>query len=149
MVASISARFNGCMEPALRVGLPPACENVETHSLWQFIVSATGFRDKRNQMSTSQTAVELDRQILSTTAFLFHCACPHVLLECPHISIKNFPVFLCFLPNFRYLILKIRPDTHAYMRVPSRSYAAIVHLAQVPGRAYDASTLQIPTLDYL
>ena len=154
-VASITSRFNGCMEPALGVGLPPACENAEAHSL--------AVHRKCDRIETKEIISNVCK---SNSAR----ARPPDFYQRPHSSFivrartsssnaatyrsKLSLFFFAFFPIFAslYLILWIRPDTCAYMRVPSRSYADLIHLAQAPRSAYGASTLlslQIPTLDYL
>ena len=71
-------------------------------------------------------------QLLSTTAFLFHCACPHSW-NAPTYRSKLSLFCFVFFPIFAsppYLIFVIRPDICAYMHVPSRSDAAHPHLTQ-------------------
>ena len=117
------------MEPALKVGLAPACERAETHSLCQFI----GKCDRISRQETISNIYKSNSTRARPPAFYqgphsSFIVRIHMSWNAPTYQSKLSLFFFAFFPTFAtppYLIFVIRSDICAYMRVPSRSDATL------------------------
>ena len=133
-MASTTVRCDGCIEPAVMVGLPPACVDAETHSLCRFIGTC-------DRISRQEIISNIYKSCITRARTPSSYQRPHSSFivraptswNAPAYRSKLSPFCFVFFPIFAsppYLIFVIRPDICAYMHVPSRSDAAHPHLTQ-------------------